>query len=81
MASDNLKCCSFETTQIRMKSLVETDFPEFACLLGLLAEHRTIEQDETLAGAVSALQSAFARVWDMAETVSVEFSTAVEVLL
>ena len=50
-----------------LKALAEKDFAEFACLLALLGEHPIIACDNTLSGAVAALNAQFVVLWDEVE--------------
>lgn len=51
----------------RIEELTSHDFADLAALLDLLAEHPKLADDEVLAGAVSAIQRQFVRLWDDCE--------------
>jgi hypothetical protein len=80
MSNTNLKTCSLETTQANLRNMVSKTLAEHACLLGLLSEHPSIEENQTLMGAVSAIQSGFVRIWDEAEAVADQLDSAIEAM-
>lgn len=63
---------TLETVRGRLEKLTGEDFPALACLLDLLAEHPVVVGDNTLAGAVGAIQGLFMRLWDDCEAVGSE---------
>lgn len=54
----------------RLDKLTGHDFPDVAVLLALLAEHPILAGDNTLAGAISAIQRKFDRLWDDCEALA-----------
>lgn len=63
---------ALERMRGRLDELTGNDFPVVACLLDLLAEHPVVVGDNTLAGAVGAIQGLFMRLWDDCEAVGSE---------
>lgn len=69
--------------KLRLAELTGHAFPDVAALLDLLAEHPRLAGDDALAGAVSAIQHTFVRLWDDCEalipsaTIFGRFSVAV----
>ena len=61
---------TLETVRGRLEKLTGEDFPALACLLDLLAEHPAVVGDNTLGGAVGAINGLFTRLWEAVESVA-----------